>query len=148
MANTQLLNLRLFIEGIEVPVIGASVTSAVGSPSQASIEVIGDRTVLEFPPRTMVHLFIYDPRARSKLAPKDPDGKYVLIFSGDLMSVSYSKTGTTRNATLSCLDDSSYHDLAYSYFFSHRSATRGTVQDLTQEGPICGSLHRHGRGHR
>lgn len=133
MANTQLLKLRLFLEGIEVPVIGASVTSAIGSPAQANIEVIGDRTVLEFPPRTMVHLFVYDPRAKSKVAPKDPDGKYTLLFCGDLMSVSYNKTGATRNATLACLDDSSYHDLAYTYFFSNRSAVRGTVPDLTQE---------------
>lgn len=133
MANTQLLKLRLFLEGTEVPVIGASITSAIGSPSQANIEVIGDRTVLEFPPRTMVHLFVYDPRAKSKVSPKDPDGKYTLLFCGDLMSVSYNKTGATRNATLSCLDDSSYHDLAYTYFFSNRSLVRGTVPDLTQE---------------
>lgn len=133
MANTQFLKLRLFLEGIEVPVIGASVTSAIGSPSQANIEVIGDRTVLEFPPRTMVHLFVYDPRAKSKVSPKDPDGKYTLLFCGDLMSVSYNKTGSTRNATLSCLDDSSYHDLAYTYFFSNRSVQSGTVPALTQE---------------
>lgn len=133
MANTQLLQLRLFLEGIEVPVIGASVTSAVGSPSQANIEVIGDRTVLEFPPRTMVHLFVYDPRAKSKVAPKSSDGKYTLLFCGDLMSVSYNKTGASRNATLSCLDDSSYHDLAYTYFFSNKSIQGDTIQDLTQE---------------
>lgn len=133
MSNTRFLKLRLFLEGVEVPVIGASITSAVGSPSQANIEIIGDRTVLEFPPRTMVHLFVYDPRAKSKFSPKDPDGKYTLLFSGDLMSVSYNKTGSTRNATLSCLDDSSYHDLAYTYFFSNKSVQRGSVQDLTQE---------------
>jgi hypothetical protein len=133
MANSQLLKMRLFLEGLEVPVISASVTSAIGSPASAQIQIIGDPQALRLAPRTMVHLFIYDPRSKSKVSPKNSDGKYVLLFSGDLMSVSYQKTGASRNATLSCLDDSSYYDLSYLYFMSQRSIGRGSAQDLTQE---------------
>ena len=60
MAKSQLLKLRLFLEGIEVPVINASVTNAVGSPASANIEIVGDSKVLQFTARTMVHLFVYD----------------------------------------------------------------------------------------
>lgn len=133
MAKSQLLKLRLFLEGVEVPVISASVTNAIGSPASANIEIVGDPKVLQFAPRTMVHLFVYDPRSRSKVYPKNPDGKYTLLFSGDLISVSYSKTSSSRNAILSCQDDSSYYDLAYTYFVTNQNLQRSTVQTLTLE---------------
>jgi hypothetical protein len=133
MANAQLLNLRLFLEGIEVPVISASVVNSIGSPATANIEIVGDPKVLQFAPRTMVHLFVYDPLSKSKTKPKSADGKYTLLFAGDLMSVTYSKTGSSRNAIMSCQDDSSYYDLAYTYFVSNQNLQRGTIQTLTLE---------------
>ena len=54
------LDLRLFIEGVEVPVIGASVNLAPNTPVAASIQVIATDKVHFLYPRTLVHLFFYD----------------------------------------------------------------------------------------
>ena len=134
MATAQFLNLRLFLEGQEVPVIGASVISSVGSPAQATIQVVGDSEVLSLAPRTLVHLFVYDPLGESVQEPKSADRKYVLLFAGDLMEVQYQKSGSSRNASLICQDDTSYYDLAYTYFYT-QSAISGSqgIQALTRE---------------
>jgi hypothetical protein len=61
MAGTaQQLKLRLFLEGVEVPVIAASVQTAPNSPAVASIQIPPLPTGLEFLPRTLVHLFFLD----------------------------------------------------------------------------------------
>ena len=133
MASAQYLNLRLFLEGVEVPVIGASVTSSVGAPAQATIQVVGDPAVLRLAPRTLVHLFVYDPHGVSKVNPKSADAKYVLLFSGDLMEVQYQKSSATRNATLVCVDDTSYYDLAYTYFYTQAAIESTNIQELTRE---------------
>lgn len=59
-AHAQALRLRLFLEGIEVPVIAANVQTAPNSPSVATIQIppLADATRLH--PRTTVHLFFLD----------------------------------------------------------------------------------------
>ena len=60
-ATGQLLRLRLFLEGIEVPVIAAQVTSAPNAPMTASIQIPPQHLATKFFPRTLVHLFFLDP---------------------------------------------------------------------------------------
>ena len=54
------LRLRLFLEGVEVPVIAATLQCSPNGPSVASIQVppLAEGTRLH--PRTVVHLFFYD----------------------------------------------------------------------------------------
>lgn len=54
------LGLRLFLEGIEVPVVSAQVQVNINAPATASIQVVPGDGVLEFKARTMVHLFFWD----------------------------------------------------------------------------------------
>jgi hypothetical protein len=56
----QRLRLRLFLEGVEVPVIAANVQAMPNSPAAASIQIppLADGT--RFLPRTLVHLFFLD----------------------------------------------------------------------------------------
>lgn len=129
MANAHLLNLRLFLEGIEVPVVSANVTQVVGAPATAQIQVIPDPTVLQLAPRTMVHLFVKNPATRGT-----SDEDYVLLFSGDLTSIGYDKSSSSRNATLVCTDDSSYLDMGYLYFQSQADIEGGTsIYSITRE---------------
>lgn len=129
MANAHLLNLRLFLEGIEVPVVSANVTQVVGAPATAQIQVIPDPTVLRLAPRTMVHLFVKNPATRGT-----SDEDYVLLFSGDLTSIGYDKSSSSRNATLVCTDDSSYLDMGYLYFQSQADIEGGTsIHSITRE---------------
>lgn len=60
MAHAQKLHLRLFLEGVEVPVISASVQSQKNQSAVCSIQIPANDYALELKPRTLVHLFFYD----------------------------------------------------------------------------------------
>lgn len=59
-AHGQRLRLRLFLEGVEVPVIAADVQSAPNGPSVATIQIPPLAEATRFHPRTTVHLFFLD----------------------------------------------------------------------------------------
>ena len=129
------LRLRLFLEGVEVPVISATVNTAPNSPSTASIQVIATDKVLALHPRTVVHLFFYDfVDAASPLStdynPNDPatqplppsladysDSAYKLLFMGELQTFSFQKDSGNRAMVLQCVDFSNYWDTTYQYNF-------------------------------
>ena len=54
------LKLRLFLEGCEVPVVAASITSQKNAAASASIQIPANDYALDLKPRTLVHLFAYD----------------------------------------------------------------------------------------
>jgi hypothetical protein len=56
----QRLKLRLFLEGIEVPIIAINVRSAPNSPTVASIQIPPLPEGTRFLPRTLVHVFFLD----------------------------------------------------------------------------------------
>jgi hypothetical protein len=69
------LRLRLFLEGIEVPIISANVRSAPNSPSAASIQIPPLPEGTRFLPRTLVHVYFLDLYEQtSPLIRKLPDG--------------------------------------------------------------------------
>lgn len=59
-SSGQRLNFRLFLEGIEVPLVGAQVQIGINSPATASIQIVPGDKVVELKARTMVHLFFWD----------------------------------------------------------------------------------------
>lgn len=54
------LKLRLFLEGVEIPVVAASITSQKNAAAMAAIQVPANDYALDLKPRTLVHLFAYD----------------------------------------------------------------------------------------
>lgn len=126
MAIGQRLRLRLFLEGIEVPVIGAAIQANVNSPATASIQVIPTDRVLELKPRTMVHLFYWDfnkdlPDAADQ-ASSDPNQilrGYRLAFMGEMIGQAFLKTPLGRQSVLQCADFSTYWDTTYQTFISY-----------------------------
>jgi hypothetical protein len=127
------LGLRLFIEGIETPVIGASISIAPSSPAAASIQVIATDRVLELYPRTVIHLFFYDyveAGAYIHGGTQDPDvlggyeseaylnSRYKLLFCGELHGIQFSKNINSRAVVLQCVDFSNYWDTTYQYNFN------------------------------
>lgn len=60
MTVAQKLHLRLFLEGVEVPVIAAVVQSQPNQPAAASIQIPANDFALQLKPRTLVHLYFYD----------------------------------------------------------------------------------------
>lgn len=138
------LKLRLFLEGIEVPVIGAQVQLNLNAPATASIQVVPTDLIMDLKPRTMVHLFFWD---YTKDLPDSPplfgidnsvtsyeenvvDGQdsadpnirldnYKLLFGGEVTGLVMAKNATGRQAVLQCADWSTYWDTSYQTFISY-----------------------------
>ena len=125
---TRKLKLRLLLDGVECPVIGADITATQGQPASASVHVIGHPSVLRLKPRTLVLLFYYDWLSGSG---EGDDGAYKLLFSGDLIGVEYTKTNSSRDAVLVCEDHTSYWDLGYLYYTITNDLD--SVQKITEE---------------
>src|SRR5210317_2412953 len=60
MAVGQRLSLRCFLEGIEVPIISASLAIQLDAPAQCQIQLPATDAILKLKPRTLVHVFYYD----------------------------------------------------------------------------------------
>lgn len=126
MAQGHQLHLRLFLEGIEVPVISATVQMAANTPAAAVIQVIATDKVLDLFPRTVVHLFFYDYIAQSTspgVAGGDDyrdwfNSHYRLLFMGELTQIQFQKSSGQRAVTLQCMDFSNYWDTTYQYNFN------------------------------
>lgn len=133
------LHLRLFIENVEVPVIGALVQANEGSPAVAQIEVVPANSGLHLAARSKVLLFFLDAgniglgqlRAAQKTgadassvsveAARALTGAgYNLLFGGELFSITYAKSGVgSRSLVLQCLDDSNNWDTSYLYSLNY-----------------------------
>ena len=124
------LGLRLFLEGVEVPVIGADIQVVPNQPASASIQIIATDRVLELLPRTVVHLFFFDfVDASSPLPSKEIENptstkfadvinsQYKLLFMGEVQGISFTKGVDQRSVVLSCIDFSNYWDTTYQYNF-------------------------------
>lgn len=104
------LHAKLYLEGVEVPFIGASITSTVGQAGIAYIDVIPHQIINDIKPRTLVHLAVKDFT--------NPQQPYVLAFSGEVFGINFSKTPSSRMFSISCIDNSSYWDNVLTYFFN------------------------------
>ena len=128
MAQGQYLHLRLFLEGIEIPVIAAVVQVAANTPASASIQVIATDKVLDLLPRTVVHLFYFDYIGQGNITTARPqkedesyedwfNSQYKLLFMGELVTIKFQKTHGQRAVVLECADFSNYWDTTFQYNF-------------------------------
>jgi hypothetical protein len=129
MAQAYHLHLRLFLEGIEVPVVAASINIAANVPATATIQVIATDKVLDLLPRTLVHLFFYDYVGVGHTAldlQKEKKGgnyqdwfnsQYKLLFMGELVTIKFQKQHGSRAVILECADFSNYWDTTFQYNF-------------------------------
>jgi hypothetical protein len=149
LGRAEPLHLRLFIEGIEVPVISAVVSGNEGAPASAQIEIVPANAGLHLAARSKVILFFYD--GGDETAPSDADIEasnagartpteerrledegYYQLFSGELFSLTYSKSGAgSRGLVLQCLDDSNNWDTTYLYTLRYSADS--------EEGVVAGS---------
>ena len=143
--EAQYLDLRLFMEGIEVPVIGAGVSMNIGSAATANVQIVPDESLTTILPRTVVHLFYLDSEDFHSSTNATPqDHHYKLMFSGEVFSLSIGKAGAgNRVATLNCLDFSNVWDTSYSYILRYgvdASQTGGAV--VGNQGVFQGCRYR------
>jgi len=121
-ANVERLHIRLFLEGVEIPVIAATVNCSMNSPVSAQFEIVPTDAALRFKPRTTVHAFFLDTSDPKYIADEDtgllPVGPdiYKLLFCGEVFDIVFSKSGAgSRSIVLNCLDFSSLWDTTYIY---------------------------------
>jgi hypothetical protein len=127
MAIAKRLNLRLFIDGIEVPVIGARCTFAEGSDGAADIQVIATDQVYDITPRSMITVFYYEDAdyayksgQESGLGVMDPR-RWKLLFAGELVAIRLQKTDGQRHAVLSCTGPMNYLDFIRQHYLNFRN---------------------------
>lgn len=131
MAQGARLRLRLFIEGIEVPIIAASVSASPNTPAAAAIQIIPTDTSFFFKPRTVVHLFFYDYLGKR---PESDDRSYKQLFAGELVAMSFMKDVQSRNMVLQCLDFTNIWDHTHQYYFNLGSDNADLDGRLAQIG--------------
>lgn len=112
MSTGRPLAAKLFLEGIEVPFIGATLTHTVNQAAIAYIDLVPHKLINDIKPRTLVSLYVKDFNAPDKGFP------YVLAFEGEVFGFSFAKTPSSRSFSISCIDKSSYWDNVLTYFFN------------------------------
>lgn len=144
IGHGELLHVRMTIENVEVPVIGAMITASEGGgPAAAQIEIIPTDRALNLRARSMVKVFFLD-QSLSPTGDSDedglfsssgpisyghPDSFYKLVFSGELFTVMLTKSGPgSRSVVLQCLDFSNQIDTAFLY--QTRYGTEGGQESI------------------
>ena len=92
------IKLKLFLEGIQIPIYGISVNAISDIMHGASIPIIATKEALRIRPRTNVVVSFFDPAV----------SKYVVLFEGEVFGLSSSRGSTGNSTTLQCVDVSSY----------------------------------------
>lgn len=135
-AAGQRLHLRLFMEGIEVPIISAAVRINVNAPATASLQIVPSDGALNLRPRTMVHVFFWDsdesvesPPTLNANKPTPANGGvystddelkgYKILFCGELIGLAMQKSPSSRQMVLQCSDFSTYWDTTYQILISY-----------------------------
>lgn len=114
------LNLRCFVDGIEIPVIGTRCTYSEGSAASAEIQVVPSDMFYDIEPRSFVTLYTYDShdydRDPSKssftLVKRSPYDlrRWKLLFAGEYIGMMYQKQAGVRAITMMCVDHTNYWD--------------------------------------
>lgn len=123
-------NVRLFIEGQEVPFQNASITSQEGEATAAAIYLVPLSGIKEIKARTQVHIFVQDTKSF-------PDANFYLAFEGEVVGRILGKRQDSRVFGIMAVDYSSYWEDAKTYVVSPNFVL-GKVEDVVtfQDAPI------------
>jgi hypothetical protein len=127
MAQGRPLGAKLFIEGVEVPFIGATISAGVNRASIAYVDLVPHQTINSIKPRSLVQIFIRDFMETGIAATPGTPFPFVLAWQGEVFGYNFGKTPSSRTFSLSCIDESSYWDNVIAYFFNaQQSMGKGT----------------------
>jgi len=116
MAVGGTIKAKLYLEGIEVPFIGASITSSVNRASIAYVDIVPLDEIRHIKPRTHVSIHVKD------FSNPDPNKKdqFILAWEGEVFGYNFGRTVSSRTMTLNCIDFSGYWDNVLVYYFDPR----------------------------
>jgi hypothetical protein len=117
------LNVKVFLEGIEVDVVSVSVRGGFNSGASAVIQVPFSAAALRFYPRTLVHIFYVESAAtvgtdgvRVNKADLTDWRNWRLLFAGEVLAFQHVDVGSNKQIVLSCQDFSTYWQHAKLYW--------------------------------
>ena len=129
MSKGKPLSAKFFLEGYEIPFIGATFTHTVNQASVAYIDLVPIDEMKHIKPRSMVQLFVRD------ITNKQSNYPYVLAWEGEVFGIAFGRTATSRSFTLKAIDYTSQWDNALVYFFDfQKSMGRGGAQVMSPIG--------------
>lgn len=129
MSKGKPLSAKFFLEGFEIPFIGATFTHTVNQASIAYIDLVPIDEMKHIKPRSMVQLFVRDITNKKKNYP------YVLAWEGEVFGIAFGRTATSRSFTLKAIDYTSQWDNALVYFFDfQKSMGNGGAQVISPIG--------------
>lgn len=115
---SKILNIKCYLEGVEIPIEAAQISIAVNQVSTCSISIPPTNQGFKIRPRTRVHLFWLD----------DATGEWLLIWEGEVLSLGFSKDGNSRSLQLSCMDMSNYWDYTFKMMWSMGTGFKTTPE--------------------
>jgi hypothetical protein len=114
------LDFKLYVEGVPVPMIRATITSTINQPATAQIHIPATSLSVKFEPRSAVHIFyldrddVYDGSGQESRARKGTP-KYKLLFEGEYLGLGFRKTPSNRSTILRCVDLTNNFDYAHKF---------------------------------
>jgi hypothetical protein len=91
--QTKKINLKLYLEGIEIPIQQIQIIEQAGMSAQSIIQVPLNDTALDIEPRTTVHVFYKDTFTNNN---------WLLIFEGEVAGTNIFKSTNSRAISLTC----------------------------------------------
>lgn len=116
MSQGKPLGAKLYLEGKEVPFMGATITSTVGAASISYIDLVPHFEINNVKPRTHVMITARD---YHNLEDEYP---YVLAWEGEVFGYQFQKTPESRMMQLSAIDYTSYWDNVLTYFLNPQTS--------------------------
>ncbi len=140
------IHVRMFVDGVELPVSAVGVSFTEGTGSQCSATIISADEMHDILPRALVTIFYLDSAdADTRIQTRPSDGgddvqavlgtsvdEYKLLFMGELVSIDYRKTPSGRSATLTCQDFLSYLDSIKMYGANYSSGGIEQIENAFQ----------------
>jgi len=106
------LGSKLFLEGKEVPLIGATMNFSENQASIAYIDLVPHGAINDIKPRTHVEIAVRDYNNIEENFP------FVTAWEGEVFGFSFSKEVNGRTFSISAIDMTSYWDNVLSYFMN------------------------------
>lgn len=130
MAHGRPLQAKLFLEGIEVPFIGATMTHTVNQASIAYVDLVPHSSLLNIKPRTHVVLQVRD------IHDEHTGGgfPYVEAWEGEVFGYSFGKSVSSRSFSISCIDYTGYWDNVLTYFFNANQSLGKGIDQISKVG--------------
>lgn len=125
------LNLRCFVDGIEIPVIGTRATTTDGAAATLEVQVVPTDEIYDIEPRAAVTVYYYetydydrDPGGSVRLLRLSPHDlrRWKLLYFGEFITVAFNKQASGRAASLICVDHTNYWDFIKQHYVNFSNA--------------------------